>query len=360
MKVENTGGSVVQLEEGIYLIPGRKSGGCNVFVLRGTNKVALIDTGMPGDHDFLCASLAAIGLSINDVGIVIATHEHIDHVGGLQHLPSHIMVAAHARAATKLALDDQFSMMSGLFGEGKISGHVDIHLEDGTLIDLGGIRLRTLYTPGHCSGAICLYEPNRGALFTADTLFAGGILGGIFASGNVSDYIDSLKRLKEFRLVSMYPGHGRMSSTPEEDLDRGIRGSVLLMSDTRSLFDAINVKGAFGRIKRGTVDYSRRAAERREETRVMSDLTGLIHLDDADHPVFLQNVSLTGARLDRQIEVAKGARIALTIDAIGDFNCEVIAHSHGHTRLKFLKDSPGNQNLTDWLHVACKPAARSH
>ena len=73
MKVENTGGSVVQLEEGIYLIPGRKSGGCNVFVLRGRHKVALIDTGMPGDHDFLCASLAELGLSINDVGIVIVT-----------------------------------------------------------------------------------------------------------------------------------------------------------------------------------------------------------------------------------------------------------------------------------------------
>ena len=360
MKVDTADTGIVQLEEGIFMIPGRKSGGCNVFVLRGSHKVALIDVGMPEDYGVLCSGLAELGLTMDDVSLAILTHEHVDHVGGLPGLPRHVVVAAHARAATKLQLDDQFSMMSGAFGAGKVSGHVDIHLEDGSLIDLGGIQLRTIYTPGHCSGAICLYEPKRGALFTSDTIFAGGILGGIFASGNISDYINSLMRLREFRVASMYPGHGRISSNPAADLERAIKGSALLMSDTRSLFETIKVKGAFDQIMSATVDYSRRAAERRGDTRVISDLEAMAHLPDADYPVKVQNISMTGARLDRELTVAKGEKLGLALDAIAELECQVVSHIDGHTRLRFLKASPEYEDLAVWLREHRQNLKRRH
>jgi len=349
MKAERAASSIVQLEDGIFLIPGRKSGGCNIFVLKGSRRIALIDVGLPDDHDHICSSLAEIGLTIDDVSLVILTHEHLDHVGDLPNLPKHILIAAHSRAAIKLQLDDQFAMMSGAFGSGKMSGDVDIHLEDGSLIDLGGIRLRTIYTPGHCSGAICLYEPDRGILFTADTVFAGGTLGGICASGNISDYISSLERLREFRLLAMYPGHGRMSANPAEDLNRAIGGSTLLLSDTRSLFESINVKGVFDQIKSATVDYSRRAAERRQDVRVPSSLQALLRLDDGDHPVSVQGISIAGGRLDREIAVPANEVVSLALDAVGNLQCQVIAHVEGYTSLKFLKSSPDIENLAAWL-----------
>ena len=49
MNPESLGGAVQHLEQGIYLIPGRKSGGCNVFVVKGDNKTALIDVGLPDE-----------------------------------------------------------------------------------------------------------------------------------------------------------------------------------------------------------------------------------------------------------------------------------------------------------------------
>jgi len=349
MKVQNTGGNVVRIDEGIWLIPGRKGGGCNVYVLQGERKVALIDLGLPDDHEFVETGLRQIGLSFSDVSIVILTHEHIDHVGGLPRLPPTVMVAAHSRAANKLRLDDQFSMMNGAFDASRLSGHVDIYLEDGTFIDLGGIQLRTIYTPGHCSGAICLLEPRRGLLFTGDTIFANGILGGIFASGNVSDYIDSLERLCQLRLVSMHPGHGRMSSAPYEDLKRGIQGSSLLMNDTQMLFETINVKGAFDRIKKGTVDYSRRAAERRQDSRLDIEHGILVHLDDADHIANMLNISKVGVRVDRQIGLGIGERLAITIDGGATLDCQVVDHIDGHTRLKFFTASPQYPHLTTWL-----------
>jgi glyoxylase-like metal-dependent hydrolase (beta-lactamase superfamily II) len=349
MKVEKNGSSVVRLDDGIFLIPGPKKGGCNIFVLAGTRRTALIDTGMPKDHGALCSGLSEIGLSLDGIDMVILTHEHIDHVGNLPNLPGRTVVAAHARAANKLQLDDEFSKMSGAFGGQAVSIHVDLHLEDGSLIDLGGIRLRTIYTPGHSSGAICLYEPERGAMFTSDTIFAGGILGGIFASGNISDYISSLRRLREFKVVSMYPGHGRMSSNPGQDLERAIEGASLLLNDTRNLFESINAKGAFDHLMRATADYSRRAAERREHARVASDLEALAHLEDASHPVGVSNISRAGARLDRELSIAAGETVRLTLDCIGDLECEVIAHIDGHTRLKFMKSSPDLAQMELWL-----------
>ena len=161
MKPVKEGGSLLRMEDGIFMIPGRKSGGCNVYVLKGERKVALVDIGMPGDYDIICAGLAELDLTIDDVGMVIITHEHIDHFGGLQNLPQRIVVAAHARTANKLRLDDEFSTMSGAFGARDSAGHVDVLLEDGTLIDLGGIRLRTIYTRYHTQDRILYLKAHQ-------------------------------------------------------------------------------------------------------------------------------------------------------------------------------------------------------
>ena len=349
MMPDKTVGALIELEKSVFLIPGRKTGGCNVFLLKGTQKNVLIDVGLPDDYDYLCASLALAGLGIDDIHMVLVSHEHIDHVGGLPHLPRRIVVAAHGRAANKFALNDQFSMMSGIFKTQAASFHVDVHLEDGTLIDIGGLQLRTIYTPGHCSGAVCFLEPQRGALFTADTIFAGGILGGIFASGNTSDYINSLERLREFRLENMYPGHGRMSSTPDPDIERAIIGSRLLMTDTQTLFDAIHIGEAFNSIKHATVDYSRRAPERRQSSRVSASPPALVHLPDDVHRINTLNISLHGILLDRELPLAKGENLRVTLEGIGNFECKVVSHPSHHTRLAILDTKGDTENLAVWL-----------
>ena len=309
----------------------------------------LIDVGLDSDHDHLCAGLAEFGLGLDDIQMVLLSHEHVDHVGGVPRLPRRIVVGAHGRAADKIRLKDQFSTMSGVFGGGFQSFHVDIHLKDGMIIDLGGIRLRVIYTPGHSSGSVCFYEPDRGALFPGDTIFAGGVLGGIFSSGNLSDYISSLERLREFRLTALYPSHGRMSTNPAMDVERAIKGSADLMSDTTHLFESIAVDGAFGQILRGTATYSRRAAERRGASRLPLTIEALLHEPEADHPVGVLDISARGARLDRIVALAVGTTTALTLPEAGRIDCRVVSHDHGQSRMEFLK-SPGNRDgLAAWL-----------
>jgi hypothetical protein len=53
-------------------------------------------------------------------------------------------------------------------------------------------------------------------------VFAGGTLSYIAESGSIGDYLDSLARLRCFGLQALYPGHGRISETPIDDIDHAI------------------------------------------------------------------------------------------------------------------------------------------
>jgi glyoxylase-like metal-dependent hydrolase (beta-lactamase superfamily II) len=102
-------------------------------------------------------------------------------------------------------------------------------------IDLGNYSLRIFHTPGHTSGCISIIETTQGLLFSADSVFAGGTLSYIAESGSIGDYIDSLTRLRCFGLQALYPGHGRTSETPIEDIDSAIANAQkLLESSIRS------------------------------------------------------------------------------------------------------------------------------
>jgi hypothetical protein len=50
----------------------------------------------------------------------------------------------------------------------------DADLADGQEVQVGGATLRVLHTPGHAPGAVCLHLPEKGCVFTGDTLFSGG------------------------------------------------------------------------------------------------------------------------------------------------------------------------------------------
>jgi glyoxylase-like metal-dependent hydrolase (beta-lactamase superfamily II) len=344
MNAVTSAAKVTRLQDNVFLIPGRKGGGCNVYILKGTHKNVLIDVGLPSEFDVIQAGLSEVGLRVDDINMLLLTHEHIDHMGGASHFPERTIVAAHAKAANKISLHDEFVIMSKAFNSQARPLHVDIHLDHGTVIDLGTLRLRTIHTPGHCSGAVCFYEPNRQALFTADTLFAGGTLGGIFASGNLSDYIASLESLRDLRLSYLYPGHGHMSSSPALDIERAIQGSVGLLHDTRNLFDTISDIGTFNQLVKSTAAYSRRAADRRQYGRESCDYTAILHVSGKMHECGVVNLSPGGALLDLDVTLADGTTVTVHIDGEELVQGRVVASEPGATRVCFdPKDESHNK-----------------
>lgn len=252
--VVDKGSSVVRLKDNIFQLRGK----CMAYLVQGSKKNLLIDTGLPWEGDILESQLASIGLAKDDIHIVVLTHEHLDHIGCVPYFSPRTVIAAHSMAANKIALQDEFVMMSKSFHLNVDEYHIDFHLHHGTNIDLGGVALQVLHTPGHSSGSICLYDSDQQVLFTGDTIFANGILGGIFPSGSISDYALTLRQLSTLRVKELYPGHGRISATPEEDFTKAINGSINLVHDTSSMFSVLDSHEEFAQVAKAISTYAKR------------------------------------------------------------------------------------------------------
>ena len=221
---------IIELHPNIFLIKGKKSSS-HAYLLRSDYKNVLIDSGVDKNFTDLRQSLLLIGIKIRDIDIVINTHEHFDHIGANRYFQEHALIAAHRFAAVKISTQDKYVTLyeSGDLNEPALRVH--LWLENRFRFDLGNFSLEVIHTPGHTSGSICLYELNSKILFTGDTLFAGGALSYIAESGSVGDYIYSISHLTTRKINAIYPGHGNISETPEDDMKKAIANAKALLND---------------------------------------------------------------------------------------------------------------------------------
>ncbi|WP_433493231.1 MBL fold metallo-hydrolase [Micromonospora sp. CA-248089] len=128
----------------------------NVWVIGDDAECVVLDA----PHD-----VAAIREVIGDrrVVAIVATHAHDDHVRVAPEL-------ARATGAPVLLHPADRVLWDMVHPDTAPDGE----LTDGQTISVGGTTLRVLHTPGHSPGACSLYAPDLGAVFTGDTLFAGG------------------------------------------------------------------------------------------------------------------------------------------------------------------------------------------
>ena len=178
---------------------------CYVVGDEETGAGAIVD---PGDE------AARIALAVEQTNLeisqILITHTHIDHVGAVASLVDEYscQVLMHAEAEPMLGQLPTQAMMMGLrFGEVPT---VDRHIEDEEVIEVGGLQLRSLYTPGHAPGHIAFYVESEGLLLSGDALFAGSV-GRVDLPGGS---MEVLMRSIEERLLTLpdetrvYPGHG--------------------------------------------------------------------------------------------------------------------------------------------------------
>jgi hydroxyacylglutathione hydrolase len=180
---------------------------CNCFVV-GCKRLAVIDSGNPD------AVLDTVrGLNI-PTGYLINTHYHFDHVLGLPALKQNLggLVALHEADATLLEKCDDKFVLSGLFGEKCPKIKVDLRLRGGEVLDLGGVVLEVIHTPGHSPGGLCLYEPASKTLFSGDTVFSDGVGRTDFPGGDERLLKKSVEKLldlfKKRGIDRILPGHG--------------------------------------------------------------------------------------------------------------------------------------------------------
>jgi glyoxylase-like metal-dependent hydrolase (beta-lactamase superfamily II) len=198
---------------------------CYVIGDEVTGEGALID---PGDE------AARIALAVErtnlEIGWIIITHAHIDHVGGVAALVDEYAcpVLMHAEAEPMLGQLPTQAMMMGL-RFGKVPA-VDRHIEDDEVLEVGGLELKALYTPGHAPGHLAFYLESEGLVLSGDALFAGGVGRTDLFGGDMELLLRSIvERLMtlpdETRVL---PGHGPETTIGEERAHNPFLGGGLL------------------------------------------------------------------------------------------------------------------------------------
>lgn len=164
----------------------------------------IVDTGTGDNIQYIKNSLKNAGLSVNDLSLIVNTHNHYDHIGGNRFFD--LEIAMHREDASAVEEGDDESTVANMFGRSIKGLKVDRKLEEGDKIH----SFKVLHTPGHTKGGICLYDGET--LISGDTVFAGGGCGRMDIGGNVNDMRSSLKRLSHLDVKYLLPGHGPWAS----------------------------------------------------------------------------------------------------------------------------------------------------
>jgi hypothetical protein len=155
--------SLIQAAEDVYQIRFTNRA-ANAYLVRGKSRTIMIDVGLSSNFPHLLRCLQHLGCPPDKIDMVILSHEHLDHIGAAYHFGGRTITAAHRLAANKIMLRDDFSMLRKMFNEPDVPINVDLWLEEGNLIDLGNFRLNVMYTPGHTSACISLFDDDKTAV----------------------------------------------------------------------------------------------------------------------------------------------------------------------------------------------------
>ena len=128
----------------------------NVWLLGDDREVLVLDA--PHDPDAIAQAVAG-----RTVTAIACTHAHDDHVRFAPQLAERVNAPVLLHPEDRVLWDLTHS-----------SRQPDEDLRDGQVLEVAGTRVHVMHTPGHAPGAVCFSVPDLGAVFTGDTLFAGG------------------------------------------------------------------------------------------------------------------------------------------------------------------------------------------
>jgi hydroxyacylglutathione hydrolase len=186
-----------------FLWSSMSANNCNTYFIDGPARV-LIDPGHAHLFGHVEGGLKALGLGIEDIDLVIATHCHPDHLEAVKVFTDHHALFGVHEKDWKLV--QEMAQHLGAALEPNIYNPA-FFLQEGELA-VKGLEFQVVHTPGHSPGSISLYWPEQKALFTGDVIFREGLGRTDLPGGNGSTLKESIKRLSELEVEWLLPGHG--------------------------------------------------------------------------------------------------------------------------------------------------------
>jgi glyoxylase-like metal-dependent hydrolase (beta-lactamase superfamily II) len=180
--------------------------GTNCYIVSNeeTKECFLVD--MAACPPELVSHIKNSGLTVK---AVLLTHGHFDHIMGLDRFLEEFPAPVYACAAEKELLESpQLNSSSGMLGQ-PYTFHGAQYVKDGDLLDIAGMKIQVIQTPGHTIGGCCYYIADEQTLFSGDTLFRASIGRTDLPTGSMGALVRSVK---EKILVlpdetRVYPGH---------------------------------------------------------------------------------------------------------------------------------------------------------
>jgi glyoxylase-like metal-dependent hydrolase (beta-lactamase superfamily II) len=176
-------------------------------------KALVVDPGADGNR--ILSLMRTEGVTAS---LVVTTHGHFDHTGAVGHV-----VRAHAAAfrvhEAELPIIQMTPAGTRIWGiEVQDVPKPSAFLTHGEVLDVGGLQVRVIHTPGHTPGSTCLYVEGAGLVMTGDTLFQRSVGRSDLPGGDGDQLAESIRD----RLYTLpgptivHPGHGPTTTVAEE------------------------------------------------------------------------------------------------------------------------------------------------
>jgi len=207
-----------------------RSGSVNCYLLEANDTgYILIDTGSSNKRKELEETLEREGCKPGNLRLIIITHGDFDHTGNASYLRKKygVKIAMHHEDSGMVERGNMFSNRKTgniilrkligvitpiLFGFGKSERFIpDCYLDDGYDFSEYGLNARVVHIPGHSKGSIGILTVS-GHLFCGDLFVNGDKTDKPSLNSIVDDKVamdKSVRRLKDLRINTVYPGHGK-------------------------------------------------------------------------------------------------------------------------------------------------------
>ena len=131
--------------------------GISAILVTGTNGHVLIDAGTEPGADLIARNIRRLGFRLEDVKILLHSHEHFDHVGGMARLQqltgAQLVASPNAAAVFKTGAAGPGDPQAGMHAPFP-PARVDRVINHGETVRLGNLMLKAIETKGHTHGAL--------------------------------------------------------------------------------------------------------------------------------------------------------------------------------------------------------------
>jgi glyoxylase-like metal-dependent hydrolase (beta-lactamase superfamily II) len=209
--------------------------GTNTWVLRepGARRSIVVDPGPPDR-----AHLAAVAEVAGEVGAILLTHHHLDH--------------------SEAAKDFAAQLGCGVRALDPAERLGDEGLADGDVVEVDGLEVRIVGTPGHTADSLSFVLPAEGAVLTGDTILGRGTTVVAHPDGQLGAYLDSLDRLHALaeanEIARVWPGHGPVLEDALATLDYYIAHRHERLEQVREALDHLDLRPGGEELARQVVE----------------------------------------------------------------------------------------------------------